>query len=57
MIWIIVAVGAIAIVAFFEWKARDTPLVPGLRNHWDAHNAATNHERPLTGGHDTNRRV
>jgi hypothetical protein len=56
MIWIILAVAAIGVCGFFEWRSRNTPLSPGLKNHWDAHNAALNHERPLTGGHDADGR-
>jgi hypothetical protein len=56
MIWIILAVAAVGAFGFFEWRSRNTPLSPGLENHWDAHNTALNHERPLTGGHDADGR-
>ena len=52
MVWIIVSVVAIGVLVFFEWRSRNVPLPPGLSDHWKVHNAALNHERPLTGGHD-----
>jgi len=56
MIWIIIAVAAIVVFGFFEWRSRNKPLPSGLQNHWGAHSAAMNHERPLTGGHDADGR-
>jgi hypothetical protein len=56
MFWIVLAVVAIGVFGFFEWRSRNKPLAPGLRNHWGVHSAATNGEgRTMTGGHDTNR--
>jgi hypothetical protein len=56
MIWIILAVAAIVVFVFFEWRSRNTPLSAGLKDHWSAHSGAMNHDRPLTGGHDADRR-
>ena len=57
MLWIILAVVAIAVLGFFEWRSRNKPLPSGLQNHWSVHSAATNGEgRTMSGGHEDNRR-
>jgi hypothetical protein len=56
MWWVVIIVAAVAILAFYEWRSRNKPLVPGLGDHWGAHSAALNHDRPLTGGHGTDER-
>jgi hypothetical protein len=56
MVWIIIAVAVIVVLGFFEWRSRNKPLPSGLQNHWGAHSAAMNHDRPLTGGHDADGR-
>lgn len=37
MWWIVVIVAVVAVVAFFEWRSRHRPLVPGLGHHWVTH--------------------
>jgi hypothetical protein len=56
VVWIIIAVAVIVVLGFFEWRSRNKPLPSGLQNHWGAHSAAMNHDRPLTGGHDADGR-
>ena len=56
MWWFVALVVVVALFAFFEWRSWNKPSVPGLRNHWGSHSAATNGDRMLTGGHDTDSR-
>ncbi len=56
MVWIVIAVAVIVVLGFFEWRSRNKPLASGLQNHWGTHSSATNHDRPLTGGHDADGR-
>jgi hypothetical protein len=56
MWWVVMIVVVVAVFAFFEWRARDKPLVRGLGDHRGTHNAARNEARPMTGGHNTDRR-
>lgn len=51
--WIIAVVVMVAILGFFEWRSRNKPLAPGLRDGWSVHSAAQNGEgRTMSGGHD-----
>ena len=52
-VWIITIVVIVAILGFFEWRSRNRPLAPGLRDGWNVHSAAHNGEgRTMSGGHD-----
>lgn len=55
MSWILAIVAVVAVVAFFEWRSRNRPEVPGLRDHWGTHSAARS-GRAMTGGHNTDER-
>jgi len=55
MWWVVMIVVVVAVFAFFEWRSRKKPLVPGLRDHWGPHSAARS-GRAMTGGHNTDER-
>jgi len=55
MWWILAIVAVVAVVAFFEWRSRNRPEVPGLRDHWGTHSAARS-GRAMTGGHNPDER-
>jgi len=55
MWWTVIIIAVVAVFAFFEWRSRNKPLVPGLGDHWGTHSSARNESRPLTGGHNTDR--
>jgi hypothetical protein len=50
--WWTIAIVAVAVLAFFEWRSRNRPEIPGLRDHWGTHSAARS-GRAMTGGHNT----
>jgi hypothetical protein len=55
MWWVVAVVAVFGVLVFFEWRSRNEPLTPGLRDHWGPHSASQNVDRPLTGGHDADK--
>jgi hypothetical protein len=54
MWWIVTIVAVVAVVGFFEWRARNKPLTPVMRDRWSS--LEPNEFRPMTGGHSTDER-
>jgi len=50
MVWVIVIIGLVAVtVGLHEWRSRNKPLRPGLKDYWSV-NGYKGSGRPLTGG-------
>jgi len=51
----VLVVVVVALLLWLEWRSRNKPLPPGLRDHWTV-NPGRNTGRGVTGGHTANER-